>query len=41
VRDALWNDNWVRDIIHVITTLEIADYVLLWEIVAEAGWIQC
>jgi hypothetical protein len=29
VRDALQNDNWARDIIHDITTSEIADYVML------------
>jgi hypothetical protein len=38
VRDALQNDNWVRDIIHDITTSEIADYVMLWEIVTETGF---
>jgi hypothetical protein len=29
VHDALQNDNWVRDIIHDITTSEIVDYVML------------
>jgi hypothetical protein len=38
VLDALLNDNWVRDIIHDITTLEIDDYVMLWEIVTETGF---
>jgi hypothetical protein len=38
VLDALQNDNWVRDIIHDITTLEIDDYVMLWEIVTETGF---
>jgi hypothetical protein len=38
VRDALCNDNWIRDIIHDITVPEIAEYVRLWELVTEAGF---
>jgi hypothetical protein len=38
VWDVLCNDNWIRDIIHDIMTLEITEYVLLWELVAEAGF---
>jgi hypothetical protein len=36
--DALCNDNWIRDIIHDIAVPEIAEYMLLWELVAEAGF---
>jgi hypothetical protein len=38
VWDALCNDNWIRDIIHDIAVPEIAEYMLLWELVAEAGF---
>jgi hypothetical protein len=38
VQVALRNDNWIRDIIHDITMSETADYMLLWEIVVEAGF---
>jgi hypothetical protein len=38
VQDALRNDNWIWDIIHDITMSETADYMLLWEIVVEAGF---
>jgi hypothetical protein len=33
VADAMTNDNWIRDLIHNITTQLFADYVLLWGLV--------
>jgi hypothetical protein len=38
VRDALENDNWIRDLPSNLTVPLISDYVLLWELVEEAGF---
>jgi agmatine/peptidylarginine deiminase len=32
------NDNWIRDITPNFTMQHIADYVLMWELVNEAGF---
>jgi hypothetical protein len=38
VREAMANDNWIRDLTPNLTLTFISDYVLLWELVNEAGY---
>jgi hypothetical protein len=38
VREAVENDNWIRDLPSNLTVPLISDYVLLWELVDEAGF---
>jgi hypothetical protein len=38
VAKAMTNDNWIRDLMHNITPELVTQYVLLWELIAAAGF---
>jgi hypothetical protein len=38
VAKAMTNDNWIQDLMHNITPELVTQYVLLWELIAAAGF---
>jgi hypothetical protein len=38
VAEAMTNQNWIRDIMHGVTTYLLTQYVLLWELVEVVGF---